>query len=190
MSLAPYLLILVGATIRDDVACIGAGIAVARGDVAWLPALVACFVGTLGMDVFFFCCGRYGGHWALRLPPIHWLVPERRLTQAITVLARYGSLVILVSRFLPALRTPLQFAAGLAHAKPTRALVYLVLACAIYVPLVFAGGFWFGEAVLQPLGQFQSYGLPILIAAGLAILLAVIVIRRRLGRLSLAADKQ
>lgn len=190
MSLLPYLLILSAVALQEELACIAAALAAARGDVHWAPALATCVLGTFAMDSFYLLCGRFGGRWALERPPICWLVSPHRLNVAVTVLGRYGSAVVVLSRFLPGLRTALQFAAGLVHENVRRAIPLLLVACAVYVSALFGLAYWLGEAVAEQLPAYQRYGVPVLACVGLVIALAVFVIRRRVGLLLARRDER
>ncbi len=122
--------------VSEDAACLAAGILVARGDATFAEAVAACLAGIFAGDLLLFLAGRLlgpsllGARWARR-----WLSPEA-VAEAREWLARQGLVAVLLSRFTPGLRLPTYFAAGLLGLPAWRFAAALLLASAVWTPLV------------------------------------------------------
>lgn len=181
MDFGPVLLILMAAMLQEDMACIGAGLAAARGDVSWPIAMVACVIGTVLIDLGWFSLGKFVGGWAMRRPPLAWVVSPERWSVAETAVRRRGAIVILMSRFLPGLRTPLQVVAGAMGTGFWKAAGCFALASLIYVPLVFGLAYLLGEAIMEHVPLYKRYGVPMLVAVAAALWLLLKLARPRVA---------
>jgi membrane protein DedA with SNARE-associated domain len=173
MDLTTLALICGAAAVQEDLACIGTGLAVARGDVAWAPAMLMCMAGTCIADLFWFLTGKLVGRPALRMPPACWLLSGPKVEAAISRLSRRGVLVVPFSRFTPGLRTALQFGAGLTGLRVGPTVLLVLLASAIYVPLVFLLAYWVGQSLLDRWSMYRNYGLAAAVITAVVVLVAL-----------------
>ena len=120
----------------EDLTCVAAGLLVADGRLSWLFASLACFVGILVGDLLLFAAGRLLGRPAARVPPLSWMLSEEQLEQASAWFEREGPRVIFVSRFLPGLRLPTYFSAGVLRTNPLRFAFWFTLAGLAWTPLL------------------------------------------------------
>lgn len=128
--------ITIGAVIQDDVTCIVVGVLSAGSGLPLLPAVLACFAGTLLGDVAWYFAGSWFGMLCLQRRPIRWVVSAEQLDRARGVLESRGPAALFASRFVPILRTPVQVVAGMLAGKRPTCLLCLTAAAAVYVPLL------------------------------------------------------
>ena len=168
------LLILALATlVSEDLTTIAAGLLVADGRLDFVPAAVACLLGIFIGDLLLFLAGRTLGRPALRLPPLRWWLSERAVEQSSEWFRRRGAAVVVLSRFMPGMRLPTYFAAGLLHTSFLRFAVVFLLAAAVWTPLLMAVSMWLGSGLLHRFGDFKSW----MVAFGLALLLVWVAVR-------------
>lgn len=176
------LVIVVSAILQDDLTCLAVGMYVSAGDVTLLPSLVACFVGTLLGDFFWFFSGRLFGTACLDRAPIKWVISSKHLVRAREFFEKHGPTTILLTRFLPVIRTPVQVAAGIFASNVSTCVLYFTMAAALYAPLLVVGSALLGNAIdvdalYEQYGHFALLG----VAVFLWLLLAAIrfVLRQR-----------
>jgi membrane protein DedA with SNARE-associated domain len=140
----PSLILLALSTlISEDLACIAAGVMIARGDLAFLPGVAACFAGIFLGDLLLYVAGRSGGVFARRL------VPDHRLKQASEWIQRRGMRIVFISRFTPGLRLPVYVASGFLHVPLRSFAGSLALAAAAWTPLLVGAAMLFGERLTR-----------------------------------------
>lgn len=131
------LLLLAASTfVSEDLACIGAGALIARGQLGWLPGIAACYLGIFFGDIWLFVMGRWIGRPALAFWPLKKMVKEDAIHRATDLFQRQGPSIVFASRFLPGTRLPVYFAAGLLRTGFWSFTGYFALACAIWTPLL------------------------------------------------------
>jgi membrane protein DedA with SNARE-associated domain len=162
------LAIALGTLVSEDLACIGAGLLVAQGELSFAAATAACFTGIFTGDFLLVLAGRWLGHPLVR----RWIAPER-FAQASAWLQRKGWIVILFSRFTPGLRLPVFVAAGISRAPLIPIATALFLAAAVWTPLLVALPAWLGQTASK---MFAGPGLA-------AAVLVTILISRLLLRI-------
>lgn len=182
-ALISILSIALSALVIEDLAGVGAGLAAAGGTIGLGQALVGFYLGLLGGDLFFFAGGRYLGRWAVHLRPFSWFVTEAQLDRCTAWLDRHGRAAIIVSRFLPALRSAVPFAVGLGERPAPRILPWFALATLLYSPLPVLAAYFFGEAVQRYVILYHRWGL----AAAGALVVGWLVARRYLYRIDPSA---
>lgn len=161
-------LLAVATFVSEDLACIATGVLVARGRIAFLPGVLACFLGILIGDVAIFWAGRLLGRPFLRRAPLRWFLTPEKVAASSSWFTRRGSAVILLSRFLPGTRLPTYFAAGLLHTKFSRFLGYFLLAVALWTPaLVYVAGIVGSQLFrwLERVERWAIFGLPAVVLA-------------------------
>jgi pimeloyl-ACP methyl ester carboxylesterase/membrane protein DedA with SNARE-associated domain len=160
------LLLLAAATlVWEDFTCIAAGLLVSRGTVGYLPATLACFGGIVVGDVLLYGAGRWIGRTALR--------GRIGLKRASAWLTRRGPVVVLSSRFLPGSRLPTFVAAGILHTRFLPFAGYFLLAAALWTPLLVGIATLYGDAAPMLFASWRRWSLPLVILAGLLLLLCV-----------------
>jgi len=129
----------------EDLACIAAGLLVARGLIPLETGIGACFAGIWIGDMALYALGRFGGGWALAQWPLRHLVPQEALSSARGWLLRRSGAAIFASRFMPGTRLPLYLAAGLVKLPVLPMMGWFALASVLWsVPVVSLIAF-FGE---------------------------------------------
>lgn len=176
MGVALYvvmLLICVSTLISEDLACIGAGVLVAHGLVAFPDAALAAFAGIFGGDILLYLAGRYIGRPALKRAPFRWFVREQAIQDSAEWFARRGAIVILTSRFVPGSRLPTYFTAGLLRQHFWKYLLFFFIAGAIWAPLLVWVASTLGEQALELLRSYKAYTLGGLAAVAMLFWLVV-----------------
>lgn len=112
----------------------------------WWIMLPVCIFGVVISDGLLYGVGRW---WGPKLLETRWMkrmITEQRRVQIEGNFQRYGVLVLLFARLLPAIRSPIFIMAGVTKVSFTR----FLLADGIYaipgVSLLFSLAFWFGDS--------------------------------------------
>ncbi len=160
--LAFFALVFLASMVSEDLTCIGVGLLVARGQVAFSTGVGASVFALWLGDMLLFGAGRLaarrlraraGGSWAgLR-----------------SQLQRTGSRVLFASRFLPGARLPLYVSAGAFGFPVPRFAMLLLFAGLLWTPLVVGVSAWAGEATLAWIGELRWGGLALALALWLAL---------------------
>ncbi|MDA1113395.1 MAG: alpha/beta fold hydrolase [Planctomycetota bacterium] len=168
------LLLLVLATlISEDLTCIATGLLVAQGRLGLLAGSAACFAGILLGDVLLFLAGRALGRRALTQIPLRWMLTPNAVDRASAWFRRRGAWVIFASRFMPGLRLPTYFAAGVLKTKLSWFVLYFTIAGLIWTPTLvwISSRLGLGAEVL--LNRSQEHATWILLALLMAAFLMV-----------------
>lgn len=158
--LPQFILIALATLVSEDLTCVATGLLIAQGRIGFVEGTAACVAGIFLGDLALFAAGRFIGRPALRWGPLARVISEERVESGTRWLDERGLRVIFLSRFLPGLRLPTYFAAGLLRTRAVTFALYFFLASAIWTPLLVGG------TVLSR--NFASYGIVIPIAFGLA----------------------
>jgi len=177
-----FLVVVIGAIVHDDITCIMVGVYAASGEVPWGPLMLACLVGTYLGDLGWFLLGRWTGSIALRWQFINGWMNDPKVVQARELLERYGSYVIIVSRFLPGLRTPVQLAAGALYKDIPRACLYFLIAAGLYAPVLVGVVTVLGGQV-DAAGLYQRFGHWALVVTASVVLGVIWLVRTGTRRL-------
>jgi membrane protein DedA with SNARE-associated domain len=137
-----------GLPLPEEVAIITAGVLAANHRLnPWL-ALLACLIGAIAGDSAMYGIGRTFGEGILQRHPVWlgFLNPERE--KKIEVLLRkHGAKMILLTRFLVGLRSPVYMTAGILRVPYLRFLLVDTI-CAIFVISMFFGlTYFYGENI-------------------------------------------
>lgn len=154
-----YILIALATLVSEDLTCVATGLLIAQGRIGFVEGTAACVAGIFLGDLALFAAGRFVGRPALRWGPLARVVSEERIERGTRWLGERGLSVIFLSRFMPGLRLPTYFAAGLLRTRTATFAFYFFLASAIWTPLLVGG------TVLSR--NFASYGVVLPIAFGL-----------------------
>lgn len=159
------MLVLAAATlVSEDLACIGAGLLVARGTIGITSAVAASFAGILIGDILLYLAGRHIGRPALNVPPFRWFVKESDIKRTSDWFSARGPIVILTSRFTPGLRLPTYFAAGVLGTRFWHFVFYFSLAVALWTPLLVGLSAAIGTRMFAYYDLFGRYALLIVVA--------------------------
>ena len=168
--------IVLSAVLQDDITCLVVGMYVAAGNVLFFPAVAACFVGTLVGDLMWFFLGRFFGAACFTRAPIKWVVTPQHLQQAQSFVDKHGATAILLTRFIPVIRTPVQVVAGAFSPRVTPLLVFFTVAAFFYAPLMVLASTLLGNAV-NIYSLYQRFGHLALLAVGVSLWLLLISVR-------------
>lgn len=127
-------LIALSTLISEDLACIGSGILVSQGGIAWSFASIACFSGIYLGDMLIFSLGWVFGEVLMHRKPFCWFLSTQAVENSELWFKRKGLWVLAVSRFLPGTRVPAYFAAGVLKSKVWQVSLILGGAALVWVP--------------------------------------------------------
>jgi membrane protein DedA with SNARE-associated domain/pimeloyl-ACP methyl ester carboxylesterase len=165
VGLAVLIMLLVAVTlVSEDLACIGAGLLVAREMIGFAPAVGACLAGIFIGNLFLFLVGRFAGRPILRRAPLRWMLRETDLQRTEEWFARRGAAVIFFCRFVPGTRAPVFFAAGLLRVGIWKFVFYLMLAAALWTPALVGLSAWVGERMFVWFGQYRRLTVTVILA--------------------------
>lgn len=153
--------------LSEDLTCIGAGLLIAQGKLAFVPATLACYVGILSGDMLLVLIGRTLGRKSLETAPLRWWARPELVKRAEYWFERRGPVLIFASRFMPGTRVPAYFAAGALRAPIGRFIGWFALACAIWTPLLVGMSVFFGDTAVRALSSWASVA-PALLVGGVA----------------------
>lgn len=120
--------------VSEDLACVAAGALIAQGELSWPVGLGAAGAGLFLGDLLLYLVGRFIG--------ISNRVPVQSLTNAKLRLQRHDVSAVFLSRFMPGLRLPTYLAAGFLRLDFTRFVAALLLAVAVWTPLLVGATVW------------------------------------------------
>ncbi len=166
LTLIVYMFFIALATLfSEDATCIGAGLLVAQGNIGFVPATLACFIGIVVGDSLLFFAGRYISGPLLTRRPMRWIISKEALEGASAWLRKRGAIVIVASRFIPGSRVPTYIAAGSLGLSFWTFLLYFTIASVIWTPMLVGISVVFGEQLLTRfLAIYEGYALWIFIA--------------------------
>jgi membrane protein DedA with SNARE-associated domain/pimeloyl-ACP methyl ester carboxylesterase len=157
----------------EDLACIGAGLLVARGALEFLPAAAASLAGIFSGDLLLYLAGRWLGQPLLRRVPFKWFIREADVLASEEWFSTRGPAVIIASRFMPGARLPTYLAAGILRMPFWKFTLYFLLAAVLWTPLLVWLAYVVGANVMGYFKQYTRYTL--WAAVGLAVLLWLVV---------------
>jgi len=165
------LAIILATFILEDPTTIGAGLLVAEDRMAFVTAFVALTVGISLGDFGLFWVGRLAGPRVVR-----WgLVSPARLERANRWFQRNLVAAVILSRFLPGMRTPTYIAAGIARASARRFVIVAVAASLVWSYLLLHLTVALGDAVMPMLGRYRW-------PVAAVVLLVLVIVQQRAGR--------
>jgi membrane protein DedA with SNARE-associated domain len=181
-----------GVPVPEDVTLVTGGVIAGLGyaNPHWMFAVG--MAGVMIGDGMVFTLGRYQGDRVMRLPGFRRVLTPERFEKAQGAFEKYGRWVMFVARFLPGLRTPVFFTAGMT--RKVSFLTWFVMdgfAALISVPIWIYLGYFGGKKwqemeswdwMFKVLHRFQ-YGIFALIGA-LAIWLIWVWYKRRQAKLT------
>jgi membrane protein DedA with SNARE-associated domain len=161
------LLLALATFFSEDLACIGAGAMVARGQLGFAAASLGCALGIMVGDLALFVFGRLAGRGLVGHWPLAPAITNETLERSAAWLRRHGAPVIIVSRFLPGTRVLTYVCAGVLRYPTTAFVRALAPAVALWTPLLVGLSSLATTVGLRWLGRDQLTG------AGLAALVVL-----------------
>lgn len=173
-ALVITLLLIVAATfVSEDLTCIGTGLLIARGSLPWTAGVVACLVGIAVGDLLLYAGGRLIGRPVTRVAPLRWLIRPEELERACRWFTERGAALLLGGRFVPGTRLPTYVAAGVVKMPLVPFSFWILVAAALWTPLLVGGTAIFGAAAAERIGTFQDRTLPWLLVMAVVSLVAL-----------------
>lgn len=135
--------------VSEDLACLAAGLLVARGLIPLGGGIGAAFSGIFLGDMLLYLAGRFGGRWCVERAPLRWIISERNLDAGRDFLQKKGAMAVFISRFTPGMRLPLYVASGIVKVPASKMALWFMLAgLAWSIPVVSLTAF-FGDRAVQ-----------------------------------------
>jgi membrane protein DedA with SNARE-associated domain len=141
----PFFLLLlcgVGLPMPEDLVLIVAGMLAQDDGRSWIPVTMLMYFGVLAGDSIIFLIGRRYGARLLAWQGTHHLFPPRKQARVQRLFDHYGSIVLLIARFLPGLRAPIFSTAGAMNVPYLKFVIYDGLAALLSVPVFVWFGHW------------------------------------------------
>lgn len=154
-----------GTLVSEDLACIAAGLLIARGEMTIATGVSGCCAGILAGDIGLWGVGRLFGHAALRS---RWLRGSAGTAGAGRLrdwLNHHAGIAIVGSRFVPGSRLPLYVMAGVLSVPAARFAGWAALATLLWTPPLVLLAAAFGETVAARLPLLFSAAAIVAIAA-------------------------
>jgi membrane protein DedA with SNARE-associated domain len=170
------ILIIFSTFISEDLACIGAGLMVARGLMGFLPAVAACFAGIFVGDILIYLSGRWLGKNAISKVPFKWFINEKDISRSNIWFKQKGPVIILISRFIPGTRFPTYFTAGVIGASFWMFVFYFGIASLLWTPAIVSLAMVLGNNLIFYFSVYQDYALLVLVSLLLFIYLILKIV--------------
>ena len=129
----------------EDVLLLTAGYLCAIGEAQYPIMAPLCVVGVIMGDFVLFWLGHRYGHHVPRIPLLRRIFSEKRLARAERAFNSHGGKAMILARFLPGLRAPTFFTAGVFRVLWWKFIVYYGCAAMVTVPIVVWLGKWGAE---------------------------------------------
>lgn len=142
----------------EDLACIGGGLLASGGGVSLRAAILGCFVGIFLGDYFIFLVGRTLGASALELRFFRGLASPEKLERCARWFDRRGISLVVLTRFLPGSRVPTYFAAGVVKVGYLRFAVALLVASAVWTPILVGVSYAVGPRFMRLFEGLGAFG--------------------------------
>ena len=139
----------------------------------FIAGVIACFAGIFIGDMLLFAAGRWLGRPALERAPLKWLIRPDQVDQSSRWFNRRGPIVIAISRFVPGMRLPTYFAAGVLRTSAWKFGGYFAMAVAVWTPLLVGLSALIGERFFGYFEFLQKYMFAALLVLGVWILIMV-----------------
>ena len=146
----------VGLPLPEDIVLIVAGMLAQDDGRSWITTAALMYLGVLAGDSLIFLLGRHFGQRLLNWEVTHHMFPPRKQAKVARLFQRYGSIVLLIARFLPGLRAPIFSSAGAMRVSYLKFLTYDGLAALISVPAFVWLGYWLWEKFDDDIKQLNA----------------------------------
>jgi membrane protein DedA with SNARE-associated domain len=159
-----------------------AGFLVGRGEIGFVPALVASTLGSLAGALLLYALGKHGGRPLVERHGRKLGVSEADLDRAEGWFDRYGSAVVLLARMVPIARSIVSIPAGVVEMPLGRFTLLSTVGSGLWNALLIGAGWFLGanwSLVSDLVGQVSNV---LLIALVVAVVSFAIWWRRRKGK--------
>lgn len=136
-----------------------------QGRISFFEAWMAVSIGLLPANFFTFLIGRRFGFKALSYKPFCWFFKRESIHRSLVSISQYQAWVVFFTRFIPIIRGPIYFSAGLSQMTPLNFFKTDFLASCIEIPMLLLLGKTIGQRVTHFVEALQWMGV------GVAILL-------------------
>jgi membrane protein DedA with SNARE-associated domain len=158
LALLGFMVVLI-ATLSEDLGAISAGLLVASGLLPYWYAIMVTILGIFIVDVSIYFLGKYIGRPIIEKVPFRWFIKEKDVASAENTFNMRGVEIIFLARFLPGARLPVYLVAGILKVNFTFFLTYFFLAISIWAPLLIWLSAFIGEPILGYINTYQNYAL-------------------------------
>ncbi len=145
-----------GLPIPEDITLFAMGWLSYNGLVDLKLSIFLCLIGVLAGDIILFLLGKKYSKRLLKKAFFKKILPEERLEKVKNLFHKYGNKVMFMARFLPGLRSPAYFTAGVLHLPFRVFIFYDGLAALLSVPLFTSITYIFGDHLNQGLAMAKK----------------------------------
>jgi membrane protein DedA with SNARE-associated domain len=111
------------------------------------PTVITIFIGVLVGDLALYSIGWKWGKGIFTHRYMHKVFSENRLENVRQFFRDHGNKTIFIARFISGFRVAAFLAAGSMRMKPGKVLLYDFFAALVYIPLLLALAYYFGEKI-------------------------------------------
>jgi len=151
-----------------------AGFLVGRGELGFLPALVASTAGSLSGALILYALGRWGGRNLILRYGRYLRVKEADLDRAEGWFDKYDEWVVLFGRMVPGVRSVVSIPAGMLRTPFLRFVLLTTAGSAAWNTLLLGAGWYLGENWQQIEGFMGSLSNFVLVLVAVALVAAAI----------------
>jgi len=151
-----------------------AGFLVGRGEIGFLPALVASTAGSLSGALILYALGRWGGRNLILRYGRYLRVKEADLDHAEGWFDKYDEWVVLFGRMVPGVRSVVSIPAGMLRTPFLRFVLLTTAGSAAWNTLLLGAGWYLGENWQQIEGFMGSLSNFVLVLVAVALVAAAI----------------
>ena len=150
------------------------GFLVGRGEIGFLPALIASTAGSLSGALILYALGRWGGRNLILRYGRYLRVKEADLDRAEGWFDKYDEWVVLFGRMVPGVRSVVSIPAGMLRTPFLRFVLLTTAGSAAWNTLLLGAGWYLGENWQQIEGFVGSLSNFVLVLVALALVAAAI----------------
>lgn len=151
-----------------------AGFLVGRGEIGFLPALIASTAGSLSGALILYALGRWGGRNLILRYGRYLRVKEADLDRAEGWFDKYDEWVVLFGRMVPGVRSVVSIPAGMLRTPFLRFVLLTTAGSAAWNTLLLGAGWYLGENWQQIEGFVGSLSNFVLVLVAVALVAAAI----------------
>lgn len=159
--LATYLLLqgFFFAPFPEEVIITTLGLLWSQGKIGFVEAWIAIWVGLLPANsMTVYIGGRFGPN-LMTMRPFSWVFKKDAIDEAMVQVRKYGPWIVFVTRFIPIIRGPIYFAAGLSKMGVPRFFRNDVLAACFQVPGLLLLGSMMGQGIGNMMEGYRRIGI-------------------------------
>lgn len=153
-----------GVPLPEDVSLIAGALLAYYGKANVHVMTVVAFAGVMIGDSFVFWMGKNHGHRVLAIPLFRRLLHPERFSRVQQRFHEHGPKILFAARFMPGLRTPTFFSAGMLGIPYWRLLLYDGGAALFSVPAIVYAVWYFGAHVDQVIQSIKDVQTALIVA--------------------------